>query len=59
MKFSLVLLIFLGYFIFIAKKYGLQQGLFVSTLSWSFFVLCTPVADAGFLLDFPSDSLLK
>jgi len=22
-------------------------------LTWSFFVLCTPVADAGFLLDFP------
>jgi hypothetical protein len=53
LKFLLVLLIFLSYFIFIATKYGLQQGFFVSLLSWSFFVLCTPVADAGFLLDFP------
>ena len=53
LKFLLVLLIFIGYFIFIAKKYGVQQGFFVSILSWSFFVLCTPVADAGFLLDFP------
>lgn len=25
----------------------------VSLLTWSFFVLCTPIADAGFLLDFP------
>jgi hypothetical protein len=53
LKFTLVFFIFLGYFIFIANKYGLQQGFFVSILSWSFFVLCTPVADAGFLLDFP------
>lgn len=58
-KFLLVLLVFLGYFIFIAKKYGLQQGFFVSTLSWSFFVLCTPIADAGFLLDFPIRLITK
>ncbi len=25
----------------------------VTLLTWSFFVLCTPIADAGFLLDFP------
>ena len=25
----------------------------LAVLTWSFFVLCTPVADAGFLLDFP------
>lgn len=25
----------------------------MAALTWSFFVLCTPVADAGFLLDFP------
>jgi hypothetical protein len=59
LKFSLVLLIFISYFIFIAKKYGVQQGLFVSTLSWSFFVLCTPIADAGFLLDFPIRLITK
>ncbi len=52
-KFLLVLAVFVGYFIFIETQYGLQNGLFVTALTWSFFVLCTPVADAGFLLDFP------
>ena len=52
-KFFLVLLIFLGYFGFVAYKYGLGQGFFVTSLTWSFFVFCTPVADAGFLIDFP------
>ncbi|MDD3408444.1 MAG: hypothetical protein PHX85_02280 [Methanobacteriaceae archaeon] len=52
-KFLLVLFLFIGYFIFIATKYGLEDGFLVAILSWSFFVLCTPIADAGFLLDFP------
>ncbi len=52
-KFLLVVLVFLGYFGFIASQYGLKDGFFVTALTWSFFVLCTPVADAGFLLDFP------
>jgi hypothetical protein len=52
-KFSLVLLILLAYFTFISIKYGVQEGFLVSALSWSFFVLCTPIADAGFLIDFP------
>lgn len=30
-----------------------MTGGIASVLTWSFFVLCTPVADAGFLLDFP------
>lgn len=53
LKFLLVLCIFLLYFIFIASRYGFSQGLFVTSLTWSFFVLCTPIADAGFLIDFP------
>ncbi len=52
-KFLMVLFILIVYFIIIAQKYGVQQGLFVTFLSWSFFVLCTPIADAGFLIDFP------
>ncbi len=52
-KFGLVVLVFLSYFIFITLKYGVQDGFFVTSLTWSFFVLCTPIADAGFLLDFP------
>lgn len=52
-KFILLLLIFMGYFLFMARQYGVEQGGMVSLLTWSFFVLCTPVADAGFLIDFP------
>ena len=58
-KFLLVLFVFLSYFIFIAQQYGVRQGFFVAILSWSFFVLCTPIADAGFLIDFPLRLLLQ
>lgn len=59
LKFTLVSLIFFSYFIFITTKYGFKEGFFVSILTWSFFVLCTPVADAGFLLDFPIRLITK
>ena len=52
-KFILLISIFAVYFIFVTQKYGTQQGLLVTILTWSFFVLCTPIADAGFLIDFP------
>lgn len=52
-KYLLLLSILVGYFGFISFKYGLQDGFQISLLSWSFFVLCTPIADAGFLIDFP------
>lgn len=52
-KFVFVLFIFFGYFIFVAYEYGVEQGFLVASLTWSFFVLCTPIADAGFLIDFP------
>lgn len=52
-KFCLLLLVFLGYFGYLSWKYGLATGGLTAGLTWSFFVLCTPVADAGFLLDFP------
>ena len=52
-KFFSVFLIFIIYLAFISWKYGLEQGFLVAVLSWSFFVLCTPVADAGFLISFP------
>jgi len=53
LKFFLVAAIFFGYFFFISQKYGAGDGIFVTFLAWSFFVMCTPIADAGFLLDFP------
>lgn len=52
-KFSLILSVFLAYFVFVVVKFGVKDGFAVSWLTWSFFVLCTPVADAGLLLDFP------
>lgn len=52
-KFLLLLLVFVIYSSFTFLNEGLKNGFLVSIISWSFFVLCTPVADAGFLLDFP------
>ncbi len=47
------------YYLWVSSKYGYQQGLAVTVLTWSFFVFCTPVADAGFLIDFPLRLILK
>ncbi len=52
-KFILLCLILLSYFAYLSYQYNLLTGGVASLLTWSFFVLCTPVADAGFLLDFP------
>lgn len=52
-RFLIVLVIFVIYLAFMCIKYGLEKGTLVSLLTWSFFVFCTPIADAGFLLDFP------
>lgn len=52
-KFLLLLTVMVAYFGYLSWEYDLATGGFVSALTWSFFVLCTPIADAGFLLDFP------
>lgn len=52
-KFILLILIVLSYFIYVSYKFGLSRGSIVTLLSWSFFVLCTPIPDGGFLIDFP------
>lgn len=52
-KFLLLLALLAGYFGYLSYQYNLATGGVAALLSWSFFVLCTPVADAGFLLDFP------
>ena len=52
-KFLLLLAVFTAYFGYLSWEYGLSTGGLAAALTWSFFVLCTPVADAGFLLDFP------
>tara|TARA_R110002096_G_scaffold266710_1_gene460344 strand:+ start:136930 stop:137514 length:585 start_codon:yes stop_codon:yes gene_type:complete len=52
-KFIILLSILVLYFGYLSIEYGILTGGVVAVLTWSFFVLCTPVADAGFLLDFP------
>jgi hypothetical protein len=58
-RFLLLVFVFIAYFVFISLKHGLDNGLAVTILTWSFFVLCTPIADAGFLLDFPIRLITK
>lgn len=52
-KFFLLFLLLLSYFVYVSIQYDFVTGGFASLLTWTFFVLCTPIADAGFLLDFP------
>lgn len=52
-KFLILLGVLVLYFGYLSFEYGLLTGGIVAALTWSFFVLCTPIADAGFLLDFP------
>lgn len=52
-KFILLCALLVGYFAYLSVEYDVATGGIASMLTWSFFVLCTPVADAGFLLDFP------
>lgn len=59
LRFFLVFLTFAAYFLFVCFRYGLSKGYLIAFLSWSFFVLCTPIADAGFLIDFPLRLILK
>ena len=52
-KFILLCILLLSYFSYLSFQYDVKTGGIASVLTWSFFVLCTPIADAGFLLDFP------
>ena len=49
----LLLILMVGYFLYLSIQYNVMTGGIASALTWSFFVLCTPIADAGILLDFP------
>jgi len=53
LKFLALVLILVGYYAYISWKYDASTGFSVSLLTWSFFVLCTPIADGGFILSFP------
>lgn len=53
LKFTALVALLVGYFLYLGFKYDLATGGVAAALTWSFFVMCTPIADAGFLLDFP------
>ncbi|PLX21790.1 hypothetical protein C0584_01660 [Candidatus Parcubacteria bacterium] len=56
----LILIAILGaYFVYLTLEHGLGRGFSVLLITWSFFVLCTPIADAGFILDFPIRLFLR
>jgi hypothetical protein len=52
-KFGLLCVVLFSYFFYLSCEYDLLTGGVAALITWSFFVLCTPIADAGFLLDFP------
>lgn len=53
LKFILLSGLLALYFVYLIHQHGISKGSITLALTWSFFVLCTPIADAGFLLDFP------
>ena len=59
LKFFALVLILIAYFGYMSWKYDASTGFGVSVLTWSFFVLCTPIADGGFILAFPIRLLFK
>jgi len=59
LKFIALLSILVAYFLYMSWKYDASTGFSVSLLTWSFFVLCTPIADGGFILAFPIRLLFK
>ena len=57
-RFLLLLGLFILYFVWMSVKFDAATGAWLALLSWSFFVLCTPVADGGFIIAFPVRLLL-
>ena len=52
-RFLILALLLVGYFGYMSWKFDASTGALLAVLSWSFFVLCTPVADGGFVVAFP------
>lgn len=57
-RFAALLGLLVAYFVYMSLKYDAATGAWLALLSWSFFVLCTPVADGGFIVAFPVRLLL-
>lgn len=52
-RFLILVGLFVAYFGYMSWKFDATTGAWLAVLSWSFFVLCTPVADGGFIVAFP------
>lgn len=52
-KFIGLTAILVAYYLYVSWKFDASTGFEVTLLSWSFFVLCTPIADGGFIIAFP------
>lgn len=52
-KFIILFGILFLYFLFASWHFGFKDGFLVMLLSWSFFVLATPIPDGGLILDLP------
>ncbi len=58
-KFIIFSAILLIYFVFASFHYGIKNGFLIMLLTWSFFVLSTPIPDGGIILDLPMRVLFK
>ncbi len=52
-RFAALVVLLVGYFGYMSWKFDASTGALLAVLSWSFFVLCTPIADGGFVVAFP------
>lgn len=52
-RYVLSALVVVLYAAYMVHRYGVKDGMIATYLTWSFFVLGTPVADAGGILDVP------
>ncbi|MDA3815187.1 MAG: hypothetical protein PF549_02370 [Patescibacteria group bacterium] len=51
-KFLIALAIFVAYLMYLFFRFG-SEGLVVGIITWSAFVIATPIPDGGLLIDFP------
>ncbi len=52
-KFVILFIILFIYTGSLTWKYGMENGGHLAAIIWSFFVVCTPVAEAGLVIDLP------
>ncbi len=52
-RFAALLGVLVAYFAYMSWKFDAATGAWLALLSWSFFVLGTPIADGGFIIAFP------